>query len=1626
MRFKADEALNSASHVEIAFRDVYLARGDMWRFVIPELGGKATYKGQTLLFMGTIKGVVKNIYLRSKSVRSAYFSPSTKPVFRSESARYVLFIQMSKEMWDFDVEGSGEIMFNKVINGFLPDLFKRWVKINARHLVSIVLFTRLEYDGNLSNSGDHLRGVKSALSAHQFKREVRDYYRVVVSEMASGEWVKILYQLKREFRIFLRDVSVIKTPKGGTTVFSPVEGRETQESEYVIAGRPSTSPRSNILEAINLAASQFAQDYIDRDLVRTGVSVVVITPGTGVYEVDYNMLRLTTDTLVNNGIGIDLVCLSRMPLHSVPLFKYRNPQSIISHGTESITNGTHDDVTPRQRQVNFGSLSSRPRPISQSIPPEQNGTPRPHSDRPTTNMDGEWTFAMPHWIDISFWIGHSEETPATSRNSSSRTSLTDRRRYCSGTFVLRCRMYELQMMGVMQNEMSDISISYLHNDIFHPALSTGDRDSTGANGDFESPSLEKRSSYVGSLKRRWEGGRFPTSTGTEFIEDHDENVFQPVDRILSSHREARNSRRKRQLQVPDRSRGEGSAIYGTSFSDLNRSPSSYENEHGSGYFDRKMEERSRERDRLPWRYGSTSSLISKADNPSEKLPRASRHISFGTRGFFYQKPVASTGISENIQAAPALTRGFHAEPILDQKNFAVSHQIRNSLTRTPSQQSAISPVLFVNDNQKPDRPSQPIAIKSSSRVVATAGAATPDRGRSYEEHDISNNHPAKKDVLQLASISKQAGVKIQPPSSGLGPDFPKTPPQPNSLFPWLTLLNPSNPKKNSVDVASHFRRWQHVFPRPVRTSTIKWKSLCSPAAVPLTNEYFPTTAQLAAEYQESPYKIARNEEDELSDALKSREVLVRELISFRLSHGFQIVVGKAVSELTSNVPNIFHQNYMSQDGAMVFMSAGNSIHQLQCIAGGEVEVKRYSRKPSTANESPTEGDSLVVYQPLIRTLLAKEYEPRDIIFHPPVDEYNWNYIDNFLAGYEDDFSDSLRFWRARFVLIPVEQSNAGRRHLSLVTEDSEEEIRLEGIRQLTQLWQRNRYTSPEDRQAQGIKKNRKDTNPLAIEYQTRDSSAIVAATVAFGVDNSPLIEGDAGGPFATVLEDEPHHSQHYDLQKVAQDLQGDRGIRMLDRRWHLRLHYNCFVGSDLTSWLLKNFTDIETRHQAVELGNRLMEEGLFHHVAKKHQFRDGNFFYQLASDHRALRPESRAGWFGTRKVTQPVPVTPAPDLQRVTPAAPVTSATRSRSNTETSRDSGQITPTPKAIKKARFSLSRVMKYDVDPRKKSYRQETVNLHYDRLHNPDNCYHIRIDWMNVTAKLIEDAIVNWATLAEKYGLKLVEVPIGEASKISESNPFRSPYLVELAASPPESPIPSYFDQALLGQVQTDNFPYHKALLRKLGFVLDLESASSFPPEVDVTYSWGRPSYQFTQYIHKSGLLLAQIADDGKLLLLANRLCQNRAAATRDPGRFGKSDMDDRRNFSGNQAPQPNPLGPDRVSPTASPLVRAVPDFSLSAFSYHDAERSSVTSESIKDEVEAFCHDAEALRTFFEAVSKANMVSSPVPTPMAETNASPFGLPSLDIAIRASSPALRQDSGPSLSGGASADESDEALGG
>ncbi|RPA74109.1 hypothetical protein BJ508DRAFT_40208 [Ascobolus immersus RN42] len=1472
----------------------------MWRLAISELADNCVYKGKKVLFVGSVRCTVKNIYLRGEKVQSAYFSPRTKPIFRSESARFVLFIQMSKEMWEFDTEGSGEVVFNKMVNGFLPELFRRWMRKDAHHLVSIVLFTRMIYEDGNPAFEDY--NVDCA------GRRYQDFYRVVVSNMASTDWKVILNQLKREFNSFLQDVNCSGRKEEPEEMKSLQELYEEEQEarargesfwdnfEFKPAsnpgGKPSTAATGNVLEVINLATSQFSKDFIDRDLVRTGISVVIITPGTGHFEVDYPSLKLTTENLIGNGIGVDLVCLAKQPLHSTPLFRYQSPIPISS------LNRPRTASAPSMKTL--AGLGSPPPGIVGPFASTRHGTTPPRQTPPAaaTPMPGEWVYAIPHWLDISFW---------SSGDTITHDDLTHFRK---GRFRKKRKGFLPRIkVEVDTHDLRERDLPYrippLYEDPFYMPLKFDftliDRDFPKGGGSRAEAAREHARDQLVRNALAW-------------MDDYDDALLRPA----IYHFEAVEAVKKERQAAEDRYlkpkpiRSDAS-ILGTSYPQQESRVGSFGAQLKASFFDRKMRgdrerrnsfdstghdasPRSNHSDLVkpsppnappppplmlaaaPAPPSTTTSAFSVLSKPA----RLARQFSFGFRGFggiTAAKSTPSTAVSTPSVDTPILTKGFGLEIATGGGSKAGSRRsIESDRDSLSTRDGSVT---------------RPIAIRTN----ATTSLERNREGRVRRQSPIEETEEKRASVKSIGGLtrlpnsrmdlatmnaSNQANAQLAPTS--LSPT--------SALAPWFLTLNPSNPKGITVNAASQFRRWQHVFPRPLNRSTMKWKSLCSPAALPLTTEHFPTAEQLQNEYQENPYVISQNEDD---DNGRNREELVREMISQRLAQGFQIVVGPAVEEATANRggdPNVFDRGYMTKAQSSVFMSMGSQIHQLICDEEYNVEVKRYVRKPTTALAGQ---GARMEYTPLVRTVMAKDYVPRPVTFRGSAVEYNWNYVDQFISGYEDNVTDQLRYWRARFVLIPTDPLQTMRRsnQEGEVVEDNDEEIRLIGIQKLTVLWAKNRWIPPEDRFYERVVNRKYKRPPLEILYKTFDSSVVVAQQL----ESQVLADVDPSARRSQLfVGNELFERGNLNLKTLAAEMQGPRGVRLQDRRWHFRLHRNCFIGSEMVTWMLDNFKDLDTRQEAVELGNEFMKDGLFAHVEGRHPFRDGNYFYQILPEFLVptapVRPSSKGGWLSRGKSEKGPSVNVIPSTPNTTPAAlgqetsPV--FTRSRSSSVLTDRTGEggstggvqtpvpgvqiSTPQPRPQPKRKIELSKCIKYDVDPGKKSYRPELINLHYDRLHNPDNCYHIRIDWLNVTPKLVEDAVTNWARTVHNYGLKLVEAPIDELCSIPVWNPFRQPVILRLCVDPPPTPQTEYI-ASISPHQKPDPLFYHRHVLKKFSFILDTEAARNFPRDVDVLYSWGRPSYRYSQYIHKSGVIFAQITDEGDFLLLANRLFSQR---------------------------------------------------------------------------------------------------------------------------------------------------------
>ena len=644
--------------MEVAFRDEYLARADMWQLVVTELAGRTIYKNMKIWSMRTIKATVKNVYLNGEKVDSAIFTASTKPIFRSESARYLLFIQMSKEMWGFDAGGSGEIMFSKAINGFLPELFRRWRHINAKHMITVVLFTRIEYKrASGSNTGDDSEPPGHGAHRHMADSSYKDFYRVVVSDLADGDWASILSKLKAELKVFLRDVCICRpTPGDHFSLGSGFGAASTSElPEWVIDGYPCSASQGNILEAINLASSQFSTDYLDRDLVRTGVSIAIITPGTGVFEVDYNLLLTTTDNLVANGIGIDLICLSRMPLHSVPLFQYRTPTAL---DTEAML--VAQDQGYRQKSTP-GSATDLDLETS-LVATNKHQRIEGRAEKPKASSKTEWSYAIPHWIDVSFWTSATDE-PRSNISGQVKSSDTSTSVYRPRKpFRSRVRMYELQMMGIMEDALGEISIPYLPSILSSRQFATGNSSGVAlrtSKGSLENASRTSSFQAGTQLSKMWASVQdrkqhsINKRDASQLMDDYDDRAFlHPKDRKSGNRRLSDGIARKVSKTVEPGhikiTSSQGSTLDNDGF--LSSDQSYVEDGHSSESATETFKRMSRKSKEFTT---SSGTLKHNLHPPAAKF---SRQISFGLRGFGTTTPkaTASTEVFAEHAKSPSL------------------------------------------------------------------------------------------------------------------------------------------------------------------------------------------------------------------------------------------------------------------------------------------------------------------------------------------------------------------------------------------------------------------------------------------------------------------------------------------------------------------------------------------------------------------------------------------------------------------------------------------------------------------------------------------------------------------------------------------------------------------------------------------------------------------------------------------------------------------------------------------------------------------------------------------------------------------------------------------------------------
>ncbi|KAF9903622.1 vacuolar membrane-associated protein iml1 [Linnemannia zychae] len=1499
-------------------------------------------------------------------VPSGYISSDTRIIFRSESAKYFIFIQMSREMWEFDEDG--DIFFERVIFGFLPQLFARWrgkrdgkteLEPPTNHVVSIVLFSRIFYqeEEEARFRIDGYPGDQTGLQRDEEGRYYQDFYKVVIDWEARTDWTTAIIPLKEEVMRYQRDI--LLRPAGQYSILSG-------ENSFAFEG--------NVLESINLALNSLDKHYVDRDLQRTGLSIVMITPGSGMFDVDKRLLRLTTERMISGGIGLDMICLSKIPAHIVPLFRWKGSAAdssglaAMNHGSGhspsnfsmANTNGgnlmvrsTSNYSRPNSRPPSVKDSSVEARPTTSWTRAFKSPTPSPmpevqldmsdplYYDAPATFPSSltKTYYMMPHWVDCMFYV--NSQRPNTQK------------------FYTRCKMYELQMMGIMEHEISSISIPYL-NESYNPQLITpfGKRLSS-------SDAHNLRSNF---------------SKAVDF-DKHDDDLLSDPNSLLAAE--------LKQLKA-----GSGTATRGiirdalsldnieaSATRNLNstRRYDSYLNggtvhQSISNHNSKMTSELSQSLPRV-WNTSTVAPTSTIPENPilRDLAGATSSRVSFSLKSAngFLEESRASKQAEYDGQSDMNGHRGHQDDPAGEQANYgrtslhgnidikSKSGHIRASTDDDPGflSSSTVKPIYISRNYRSLQDEAQ---SELSGADSCNTGSLSSDKGnRTY----ISNPAGSGGRIIQTRQKSKQ------------------------------TYINPCNPPKTIIRMTSHLRRWQHAFPR-VRarsaspnlirsdvytdglSNTEAWRGLMSPASLPLTTDYFPSKEELQDLYSEYIHTISLSEDsgsyggNDQQRRIKAKN-LMKELIYHRLAQGFQLIVGSSSSSKTKKSDftitngdrngesdaNATNGKASEQDSAAYefpskdndtinrststnapkdkacYLSMGQQVQRLSIdAADGNVEVKRYERRLGYKPEN-------IKYQCVIWAKQLPGYMPRDLTFaYPSLSQYQWNYLDHLVSGYQEELTEELMYWRARFILIPMEHVVTN--NLTNVAGEvlDDEEIRLAGFQRFLDLFQRARAVDP-DGESSPTSSRKQD---LSVKVQL-----ITCSFAAWALSELSKKEAENGQSLSsntsTVTESEKLN-RNSKIQAIATAIQNPlTGIKLQDRRWHLRVYNSVFLGNEVVDWLIHHFVDIDTREEATEFGKKLFDKGLFIHCLGKHNFMDGHYFYQFSGEYAPSGKQTR-GWFrnttqsltrrdvdldkllrdrdkdkdkevesSSEKLTRPpLKLTSASTGSTTTlvsgpgaiaSVAPSTAAsTQSSTNAVPSfRERMEMIQKMAPLKKV--DMSKTITIDVDPNKRSERRENAILHYDLAHNIKHCYHFQLHWLGCTARLIEDMLQSWGRTAERCGLRLIEAPIEQDSQGRAFNPFESPIPIKLALRPP--PTKGFFKPAsqmdpLTEPVQVPKLHFLTELVKSHGFILDMESDELYPPAAQLNYSYKRAPYKNIQYVHRSGVAFIQISYNGpnEFLWVNNRLLTSHSipAPERDRGDWDRPKAGGTNNQSG----------------------------------------------------------------------------------------------------------------------------------
>uniref|UniRef100_A0A3B5B1W8 DEP domain containing 5, GATOR1 subcomplex subunit n=1 Tax=Stegastes partitus TaxID=144197 RepID=A0A3B5B1W8_9TELE len=1234
--------------VELTFKDQYIGRGDMWRLK-KSLVSTCAYVTQKVEFAG-IRAQASELWVKGEKVTCGYISEDTRVVFRSTSAMVYIFIQMSCEMWDFDIYG--DLYFEKAVNGFLSDLFTKWKEKNCSHEVTVVLFSRTFYSAKTIEEFPEI--LRSSIRQDHEGRFYEDFYRVVAQNERRDEWTSLLVTIKKLF------------------IQYPVLVR-LKEADGFPVGYNSTAAQGNYLEAINLSFNVFDKHYINRNFDRTGQMSVVITPGVGVFEVDRLLMILTKQRMIDNGIGVDLVCMGEQPLHAVPLFKL------------------HNRTTPGDSRVGDD-------------------------------------YNLPHWINHSFY---------TSKSQNSCSSFTPRIKLAGRK--LHAEKFKSTLCAPKDSDNSlPIQVDY---DAYDAQV-------------FRLPGPSRIQRTLLSFRM----GRDKETSGRKSWGSVD------VSAGIGASPPVRSGGPEEQRSLAsDDSLGPVSNMLLIP----RMPPAQYEVSSSLGYTStRELLEKMMDSQRdssAPGRFtvGSAESTL---------------HIRPG--GYTPQRALINpfTPSRMPMKLTSNRRRWMHTFPVGPSgEAIQIHHQTRQNMAELQGSQ-------------------QRDPAHTSAELLELA----------YHEATGRHQYQWRLDLC-FFSYSQQ-----------------NTHAEPNQQL-----------KDLLANIVSLLLSAPPTVPSFCCTVGVDWKSLTTPACLPLTTDYFPDRQTLQNDYTEGcydllPHSDLERREDE-APVMSACQVF-EEFICQRLMQGYQIIVQPnnrktqpAVATPLGSSP-LYSRGLVSlrraeEEETVYWLSMGRTFHKV-CLKDKIITVTRYLPK------YPYESAQIQYSYSLCPPHSDAQFVSCWVEFgHERLEEYKWNYLDQYIcsAGSEDfSLIDSLKFWRTRFLLLPAGGARRvadGEGHWDVYGEGagagmagSGDWVLLDGFIRFLEGLNRIRRRHRSDRiiRKGTPMKGLQVTSPLP-PYPTepvpppqgKKGTSALSALLEMEQNQKTLEEQQQSKPSAAVSDsssvatastyvDSPRKSTSFCFRYLAFADTSilfyffQTGVQLLPEQKGLPL--NCFISAEVVHWLVNNVEGVATQGMAVDIMQKMLDEGLVAHASGDAMriFVYGFYFYRIVGEKDAAGGWSAAAledfalfqrkWFEVAFVLEErrpcdLPAFLLPWL----PSRPASYASRHSSFSRSFGGRSQAA----ALLAATVPEQKTVTLDVDVNNRSDRTEWCSCYYHGNFSLNAAFEIKLHWMAVTAAVLFEMVQGWHRKAASCGFLLVpvlEVPFALTSYLY-GDPLRAQLFIPL---------------------------------------------------------------------------------------------------------------------------------------------------------------------------------------------------------------------------------------------------------